>query len=144
MPGVAVTRRQQVQRFLDKAEQDLTTQVGYVPYARQLRPNAQELAYASLPLEWQTCLDSFRVGTHRYSYSVDTGKADVETSIQLGYITREEVMEPKRDVPNVRGAFAEFRAQLQIAPDEDAIKNIVTGVQYLESEVTKYKTEEDN
>ena len=144
MPGVAVTRRQQVQRFLDKAEQDLSVQLGHIPYARQLRPNAQELAYASLPLEWQTCLDSFRVGTHRYSYSVDTGKADVETSIQLGYITREEVLEPKRDVPNVRGAFTKFRAQLQIAPDEDAIKNIVTGVQYLESEVTKYKTEEDN
>ena len=122
----------------------MTSQVGYVPYARQLRSNAQELAYASLPLEWQTCLDSFHVGTHRYSYAVDTGKADVETSIQLGYITREEVLEPKRDVPNVHGAFAEFRAQLQIAPDEDAIKDIVMGVRHVEAEVTKYKAEEDN
>ena len=144
MPGIAVTRRQQVLRFLDKAEQDLNVRVGHVPFARQLRSNASELAYASLPTEWQTCLDSFHVGTHRYSYTVDTGKADVETSIQLGYITREEVMEPERNVPNVRGAFAEFRAQLQIAPDEDAIKDIVMGVRHVESEVTKYKTEEDS
>jgi hypothetical protein len=144
MPGIAVTRRQQVLRFLDKAEQDLSIRVGHVPSIRQLRQDAPELAYASLPAEWQTCLDSFHVGTHRYSYSVDTGKADVETSIQLGYITREEVMEPKRDIPNVSGAFAEFRSQLQIAPDEDAIKDIVMGVRHVESEVTRFKTEEDN
>ena len=144
MPGIAVARRQQVLRFLDKAEQDLNVRVGHVPFARQLRSNASELAYASLPTEWQTCLDSFHVGTHRYSYAVDTGKADVETSIQLGYITREEVMEPERHIPNVGGAFAKFRAQLQVVSDEDAIKDIVMGVMNFDLEVTKYKTEEDS
>ena len=136
---LAVTRRAQVLRYLDQAEQHMRGQVPYVSSNQrpQMRPDANELAFKALPLEWQEALTAFSP-----TY-FGNGTVNVETAIKLGFVERADMLMPLRDVPNVLSVFAHLRADLQVARDEDAVAAIVEQVRVLQEDINIFNSKED-